>query len=70
VTEALFVCPNLQSGGAERHRATMLPRLASRGIDARLITLDGQGPFFDVIEKAGVPATCLRARGGRIPTYA
>jgi glycosyltransferase involved in cell wall biosynthesis len=62
VISVVFVCPNLQSGGAERHWSILLPRLAERGFDVRLLTLDGRGPFFDAIEASGIPAACLGLR--------
>jgi glycosyltransferase involved in cell wall biosynthesis len=65
-TRALFVCPNLQAGGAERHWSILLPLLARRGIDVRLLTLDGRGPFFEALEAAGVPSACVADRPGRL----
>lgn len=61
----LFVCPNLQAGGAERHWSILLPRLAARGFDVRALTLDGRGPFFDVLEQSGVPMDTTADAGRR-----
>jgi glycosyltransferase involved in cell wall biosynthesis len=69
MTKALFLCPNLQAGGAERHWAILLPRLVVRGLNVEVFTLDGEGPFFDELKGAGVPIRCLRVTGGRIPSY-
>ncbi|MGO9956044.1 MAG: glycosyltransferase family 4 protein [Solirubrobacteraceae bacterium] len=61
----LFVCPNLQAGGAERHWSILLPRLQSRGFEVRVLTLDGRGPFFDALERAGVPTATVANAGSR-----
>ncbi len=73
----LFVCPSLTGGGAERQWSILLPRLAERGFDVRLLTLDGEGPFFAPLVETGVPAYCagMRSRGdaaglGRALRYA
>jgi glycosyltransferase involved in cell wall biosynthesis len=58
----LFVCPDMGTGGAERHWATLIPELAARGGDVKLLTLAGRGPFFEELVAAGVPAECLDLR--------
>jgi glycosyltransferase involved in cell wall biosynthesis len=62
-----FLCPNLQAGGAERHWSLLLPALRERGLDARVVTLDGRGQFFDSLVDAGVPCAFLEtgSRGYR-----
>ncbi len=60
---ALFLCPNLNGGGAERHWSILLPGLRNLGIGVSLATLDGRGDFFSVLERAGVPTTCFADRG-------
>jgi glycosyltransferase involved in cell wall biosynthesis len=60
--KALFVGPNLAAGGAERHSSVLLPGLRRRGIDARLIALDGGGPFEQPLRTAGVPIEVLHMR--------
>ncbi|MEA2408859.1 MAG: hypothetical protein QOE69_2978 [Thermoleophilaceae bacterium] len=55
----LFVCPDMRTGGAERHWATLIPALVERGADVKLLTLAAKGPFFDELEARGVPAECL-----------
>lgn len=62
---ALFVCPNLSGGGAERHWSILLPGLSRRGVEVSLATLDGKGEFFDSLERAGIPAVCLASAGAR-----
>ena len=46
MVNAVFVCPNLHAGGAERHWSILLPLLAKRRISVKVITLDGGGTFF------------------------
>lgn len=62
---ALFVCPNLSGGGAERHWSILLPGLRLRGIDVSLVTLDGTGEFFDSLSSAGIPTKCFASAGPR-----
>jgi glycosyltransferase involved in cell wall biosynthesis len=49
-------------GGSERHLLTLLPALRERGVDARFAGLDDLDgwdpqPFYDELERAGVPFT-------------
>jgi glycosyltransferase involved in cell wall biosynthesis len=53
--KVLFVGPKLAAGGAERQLSILLPGLRNRGIDARLIALDGAGPFAESLQRSGVP---------------
>src|SRR5918995_1184090 len=39
----LFVCPDMRTGGAERHWATLIPALARRDADARVLCLAEEG---------------------------
>jgi glycosyltransferase involved in cell wall biosynthesis len=59
---ALFIGPNLAAGGAERQWSILLPGLRNRGIDARLVALDGSGPFEQPLRALGVPVdvVCMR----------
>jgi glycosyltransferase involved in cell wall biosynthesis len=59
----LFLCPDMHRGGAERHWATLIPALARRGAEVRLVCLYDEGPLFAEVRAAGVPATCLGLRG-------
>ena len=43
--KALFILPSLAAGGAQRHWSILLLGRRDRGIDARLVALDGGGPF-------------------------
>jgi glycosyltransferase involved in cell wall biosynthesis len=65
----LFVAADMQRGGAERQWATLIPALARRGAEARLVCLNDEGPLFDEVRAAGVPAICLHL-GGRTDTRA
>jgi glycosyltransferase involved in cell wall biosynthesis len=60
--KALFIGPNLAAGGSERQSSILLPGLRSRGIDARLIAIDGGGPFEQPLRAAGVPIEILHMR--------
>ena len=62
--KVLFVCPNLTAGGAERQWALLVPALAERGLDVRVMTLDGRGVYFEELLAQGVPIACARAIGG------
>jgi glycosyltransferase involved in cell wall biosynthesis len=59
---ALFITPSLGAGGAERHWSILLPGLRRRGIDARLIALEGGGPFVEPLTDGGVPLEVLGMR--------
>jgi glycosyltransferase involved in cell wall biosynthesis len=58
----LFVAPDMGTGGAERHWATLMRELSSRGHLVKLLTLAGRGPFFEEVIAHGVPAECLGLR--------
>ncbi len=60
--KVVFVCPNLEAGGAERQWATLLPGLAELGFDVGVITLDGRGVYFDELRERGVAIACARLR--------
>jgi glycosyltransferase involved in cell wall biosynthesis len=58
----LFVAPDMRTGGAERHWATLIAALGGRGVELKLLTLAGKGPFFDDVVAHGVAAECLDLR--------
>jgi glycosyltransferase involved in cell wall biosynthesis len=60
--KALFIGPNLAAGGAERQWSILLPGLRRRGFDARLVALDGGGPFAEPLQSSGVPLEVLNMR--------
>lgn len=59
----LFIAADMHRGGAERQWATLIPALARRGAEARLLCLNDEGPLFDEVRAAGVPAGCLHLSG-------
>jgi glycosyltransferase involved in cell wall biosynthesis len=62
---ALFVCPNLNGNGAERHWSILLPGLNRREIGVSLATLDGRGEFFAELVRDRIPARCFADSGAR-----
>jgi glycosyltransferase involved in cell wall biosynthesis len=58
MTPILFVCSELQRGGAERQWAHLVPALRERGLDARVLALRDTGPFYDELAAAGAPVAC------------
>lgn len=63
----LCVCPTLGAGGAERHWASLLPRLKDHGIRPRVLCLADEGIYGASLREAGVPVRCLGLHGGRDP---
>lgn len=61
-TKAIFICPNLKAGGAERQWALLVPSLAEHGFDVGVLTLDGCGVYFDEVRARGVPIACAGLR--------
>jgi glycosyltransferase involved in cell wall biosynthesis len=59
----LFLATDMQRGGAERQWATLIPALARRGAEARLVCLNDEGPLFEEVRAAGVPVACLHLAG-------
>ena len=53
----------MRTGGAERHWATLVPALRERGVEAGVLCLAGEGPFFGELRARGVPVTSIRMRG-------
>ena len=51
----LFMCPNLDAGGAERQWSILIPGLRDAGLPVCVLTLDGRGVFFDELAREGVP---------------
>ena len=43
----VFVCPNLEAGGAERQWASLVPGLHEQGFDVSVVTLDCLGLLLD-----------------------
>jgi glycosyltransferase involved in cell wall biosynthesis len=59
----LFLCPDMHRGGAERQWATLIPALARRGAEVRLVCMYAEGPLFAEVRAAGISAECLGLRG-------
>jgi glycosyltransferase involved in cell wall biosynthesis len=59
----LFLCPDMHRGGAERQWATLIPALARRGAEVRLVCMYDEGPLFHEVRVTGVSADCLGLRG-------
>jgi glycosyltransferase involved in cell wall biosynthesis len=60
--KVMFVCPNLETGGAERQWAILIRGLFEQGFDVSVMTLDGRGAYFDELRAAGVPIACAALR--------
>jgi glycosyltransferase involved in cell wall biosynthesis len=60
---ALFLCPELDAGGAESHWANLLPALAERRLDVRVIAIKGGGRALDGLRAAGIPVRELGYAG-------
>jgi glycosyltransferase involved in cell wall biosynthesis len=58
----LFICPNLQVGGAERHWSLLIPSLAARGFTVSVLALDGEGPFAADLRSSGIDVHCAWMR--------
>lgn len=59
---ALFLTPSLRIGGAERQISILVPGLRDRGVDARILALNGGGELLAPIRAAGVPVEVLGLR--------
>lgn len=51
----LYIIGTLDLGGAERHVAYVVPRLAQHGISPTVFSLNGRGVLAPDLERAGVP---------------
>ena len=61
VPRILFVCSELIVGGAERQWSLLIPRLRPR-FELGVLTLVGEGPFFDQLRQQDVPVVCAQMR--------
>jgi glycosyltransferase involved in cell wall biosynthesis len=59
----VFLCAQLDNGGAERHWADLLPALARRQIGVRLVALFGGGRALESLRADGVPVRELGRTG-------
>jgi glycosyltransferase involved in cell wall biosynthesis len=60
---ALFVTKHLRVGGAQRNWTILLPALAERGFEPRLVTLEDEGDLFEELRASGLPVACAHMRG-------
>ena len=60
--KVLFVVPDLELGGAERHVVTLLPRLDPNRFQASVVCIGKEGQLFASLRDAGVSATALNRR--------
>jgi glycosyltransferase involved in cell wall biosynthesis len=59
----MLLCPEFATGGAERHWDGLAPALQAAGHEVRVVTFSGRGPFYESLERRGVPCTDLSAAG-------
>ncbi len=46
----LFVCPDMRTGGAERHWASLIPELHERqAVEAKLVALGARGELLEEV---------------------
>ena len=50
----LFVCPDMDTGGAQSQWAALARGLAERGVPLRLLALRRRGPLYDELEAEGI----------------
>ena len=58
----VFMCDNLNAGGAERQWSLLIPSLHRCGFDVRVVTLDGRGVHFEELLSHGLPVACAGLR--------
>jgi glycosyltransferase involved in cell wall biosynthesis len=59
----LFVCPDMRTGGSERHWATLVPELHDRGVEVAVVCLSAEGAFFGELKARGVSTVSVGMRG-------
>ncbi len=50
----IIIIGSLEVGGAEKHVATIYPKLVSLGWSIKVVTLTNKGPLAPILEKAGI----------------
>lgn len=55
----MFVVPNLHVGGAERHVATLLPKMDLKMFTPWVVCLGDDGGFFSALQQKGVTSTAF-----------
>jgi glycosyltransferase involved in cell wall biosynthesis len=56
----MYVVPDLATGGAERHVATLMPRLDPARFTCSVVCIGAEGTLFGDLVGAGIPAVALR----------
>lgn len=59
----VFIIPSMRRGGAERQTLTIMTCMNREEWSPLLVTVDGEGPYYDAAIEAGVDAVCLGVRG-------
>jgi glycosyltransferase involved in cell wall biosynthesis len=66
-TRVMYVVPDLNTGGAERHVTTLLPRLDRTRFEPSAVCIGVEGALFPDLRATGVPAIALnRGKAGAI----
>jgi len=60
----LHLIHHLRIGGAERLLVDLLPLLAEEGFDVHAACLDDRGPFYNLLQKQGIPCHFIGRRRG------
>ncbi len=60
----LAVLPSLDTGGVERHAATVYPALDRSRFEVRLVCIKGRGPLFGEVKTNGLAVAALDAGDG------
>jgi glycosyltransferase involved in cell wall biosynthesis len=63
MTSVLFLSPHLNTGGAERQWAILIPLLAERGLTVSVLTVNSEGPFFADLLERGITCRCAQIEG-------
>jgi glycosyltransferase involved in cell wall biosynthesis len=59
---ALFICPGLRPGGAERQWNALIPALHDHGVHATVLALNHEGSIADSLRNAKVDVRCAEMR--------
>ncbi len=60
LVRVMYVVPDLETGGAERHVTTLLPRLDPARFSCSAVCIGAEGSLFGDLATAGIPAVALR----------
>jgi hypothetical protein len=62
----LYLIPSARIGGTETMLATLAASIAKKGFDPLVVTMNGRGPFHDMLDRAGVPNRRLDLRNNPV----